>query len=392
MMRSTALLAVLLLAACGLPESHELSDPLEPGQPSADPVSEEPAPVEPLACQQGIYAASCDCTENNCGQNSPVIDGLHFSKLHLGGLANPQGFSLVAFAADTAAALAGAYFVPAGDVVVGNQFLLNLGNVMVLEREGKRYFVRLAAVAPTGVMPNSQPYWAHVENFIPWYRLEYTSPEELALPSPRWRDVCRTYPATTEGWYATGAFIFEGNIYNQVTITVESSPRLPANQTWFNVACPGSLPAKMLATRRVDIDAYGASLKEQQAFANMWSANYCGTGRTFTKPGWPLRVRTRNPLGVVGSIAWTHPASFVAGGFSTVDAVWGAEGALCIDTPRLDTDPALVDADTSEPGNQTWRHEIEQHCGRTIPSCTSGKVGELPAVWLANSYVISVNP
>lgn len=392
MMRSTALLAVLLLAACGLPESHELPDPLEPGQPSADPVSEEPAPVEPLACQQGIYAASCDCTENNCGQNSPVIDGLHFSKLHLGGLANPQGFSLVAFALSYNHAVNESYFVPPVDVVQDNLFLLSVGNVMVLRRENQDYYVRLAALGPTGPQPDAQPYWAHVTNFMPWYRLEYTKPDEMESTRPIWHDVCPTYPAATDGWYATGAFIFEGNVYNQVNIKVDSSLRGPNNQTWFNVACPGSLPAKMLATRRVDIDGYGASLKEQQAFANMWSANYCGTGRTFTKPGWPLRIRTRNAQGAVGSIAWTHPASFVAGGFSTVDAVWGADGAVCIDTPRLDTDPTLVDADLSEPGNQTWRHEIEQHCGRTIPTCTNGAPGVLPIGWQTDGYVISVNP
>lgn len=394
MMRQPLLFALTasLVAACGLPGSHELPDPLEPGQPSADPASEAPAPVEPLACQQGISAASCDCTENNCGQNSPVIDGLPFSKLHLGGLPNPQGFSLIAFAVSDAAALAESYFVPGFDVVMNNHFLLNVGNVMVLEREGQKYFVKLVAVSPTSPSPDSQPYWAHVESLLPWYRLEYTTPEELlASPRPRYQDLCKTYPGASEGWNATGAFIFEGNVYNQVTITVESSPRVPANQTWFNVACPGSLPAKMLATRRVDIDGYGASPKEQQAFANMWSGNYCGTGRTFTKPGWPLRIRTRNPLGAVGSIAWNHPASFVAGDVASVDAVWSAEGAVCIDTPRLDTDPMLVDADPAEPGDQTWRHEIEQHCGRSIPRCTKNHEA-LPAGWQATGYVLSINP
>lgn len=391
MTRQTLLfaLAASLMAACSLPEGHELPDPGEPDQPSADPVSEAPEPVEPLQCQQGIGTANCDCTENNCGQNSPVIDGVYFSKLHQGGEPNPQGFRLVGFAANENAARAGNWLprFGDGDRVFGDVLYLNIGQYFVLQRGTTRYLVKLADKSPLGAAPQ-QPYWAHPTNVnIPWYRFVYAKQDLLASSSttPEYEDVCKSTPLGP-GWETLGAMVFEGNIYDQVNLKVESSPTI-GDQTWFNIACFGSLPAKMFATRRTQL--HGASLAEQQAFVNMWSGNYCGDGEPFTRAGWPLLIRDDKQALTNGSIGWDHDASFTDDEFGTVDAVWNAKGAVCMDIPRRDAAP--LKGDNIPPGGaSSWRQAIEAKCGRPIPSCTTN--GRFPLRWQNLGSVISVNP
>lgn len=382
-------LTATLVAACGLPGSHELPDPLEPGPPSADPASEAPAPVEPLQCQQGISAASCDCSELHCGNNGAIIDGIAFSKLHSGGQANAQGLAIAGYAVNETAAKSHTYFTP-GDVVIDNRLTLFEGQYIVLKREAQYYFVKIEAMDQTSG-GEKQYYWAHdAAATLPWYRLTYTTPQLIAQTPPGARvpyfDVCEQDPLE-QGWASTAALIFEGNIYDQLALTVAASPRLPANQTWFNVACFGSLPAKMLAIRRVDL--FATPLTEQQAFVNMWSGNYCGDGESFTRAGWKLGIRDRYAPGTTGAIEWTHPASFENNEIASIDAVWNENGAVCIDTPRLQTD--LVKAGKLPVGVRDWREAIELRCGRTIPRCTKTK-GVFPAGWPALGYVISVNP
>ena len=360
------------------------------------------APIDPLVCEQGLGAASCDCSSNNCGLNSPVIDGVYFSQLSLASTQrNSQGFRLERFASSVAQADGGGQYAPTEDLVVGTDFKLPVGHVMVLERDSKRTYVRLAEKWTTS-NPETQTYWAQPSSQpVPWYRLEYTTPERLDQCPPGlpldschvFTNLCPSHPLD-DNWSTMQAFVYEGNSYTQQTIEVQSAPTTPSNATWFTIACPGSLPAKMLLTRRVNADSYGAGLKEQQAFADMWAGNYCGDGRVFTRPGWPLLIRTKvTPTWTLGSLDYTHSASFTAGEVASIDAVWNGDGAACLNTPRLDTVHPPLDAAPPPAGAASWYDSIQAHClavkGHTLPACTAGI---LPASWGSKGFVISVNP
>ena len=119
----------------------------------------------------------------------------------------------------------------------------------------------------------------------------------------------------------------------------------------FNIACQGSALYKMkMAGYEPDLptDAPSYTVADQrQAAIKMFTADYCGTGQSFTEDGIPLQWSnstgsSRNTTNPVGEI----------------EAYWDAGGALCLDTPRLGTD--TLDAIRNECAS----------AGKTLPSCT----------------------
>jgi ADYC domain len=360
----------------------------------------EVAPLATASLDQGLVQQE-DCSSYNCGLNSPVIDGVYFSSLHLSPLiSNPHGMRVAHFASDENNALAGVYFAPGADVVQGATLQLAVGNVMVLERGSKRYFLRLFSASTTQLL------WALPSGVVTSYQLKYTTAEELlrcraASPTAQpdcsriYREICK-HQDLGDGWSMLGALIFEGNQYDQQSLEVTASAVLPANDTWFNVACEGSLPAKMLLTRRTFATNLGAiPLAEQQAFARMWAGDYCGSGQVFTRANFPLRIRPRTALGSTGSMVPSHPASFDK--LASIDAIWDEHGATCMNTPRLDTAVPAIDPDPETPQLETWESTIRGICaeqGHPLPRCTPAvaPAGWLPAGWGAQGYVVSVNP
>jgi hypothetical protein len=185
-----------------------------------------------------------------------------------------------------------------------------------------------------------------------------------------------------------------------------------SGDSWFNLACAGSAMAKMHLLRHTQpgslVPVTGAppvpladpsTLPERQAMLKMLTADYCGDGRSFTRTGQPLRYMDRRHWypGVPFSL---DPAAFEIG---SIEAIWGASGAVCLSQPRL----AAMD-------------EIQDHCrqvrrfggkGRPslagvvpilvaptpvpsrlfqaeIPVCTPADV----ANWFNLGHVISANP
>ncbi len=340
-----------------------------------------------------------DCSSNNCGLNSPVIDGVYFSQLSRNpNQPNDQSFYLKGIANSVDAAEDNQQHPTPAGLVTGTQLNMNVGEVMVVAREGKKYYVRLADKWETS-NPNVQYYWAEPSTqAVPWYKLQYTTPEAVqacphgtASPAcPTWVDVC-PHQRLDDKWRALGAMVYEGNRYTQATLKVDTTLDKPTERGWFVVACNKSLPAKMLLMRRVQIDAYAPSLAEQQAYANMWAGNYCGDGKVFTKAGWPLGVRTKLAPSVNGSLALSHGASLEDTEVQSIDAVWNTSGAACLSTPRLDrlNPPSKV----MPPTYSSWYDEIQAHCrsvGRAeLPPCPASLDR---SAWSSLGSVISLNP
>jgi hypothetical protein len=108
----------------------------------------------------------------------------------------------------------------------------------------------------------------------------------------------------------------------------------------------------------------------------MLTADYCGTGRSFTRNGQPLRYEDAD--------GWYResPALDVADPVdaAAVEAIWTGDGALCLANPRLAAEEPL----TAE--------EVARECERAgrprPPRCTADDL----LSWRARGHVLSAHP
>jgi hypothetical protein len=105
--------------------------------------------------------------------------------------------------------------------------------------------------------------------------------------------------------------------------------------------------------------------KQRQSMLKMLTADYCGTGQSFTVNGHPLRYMDR------AGIYTANPVD--VSDLPNLEAIWGPQGAVCINKPRM---VPLLDVETA--------------CGRLnnpFPSCTS-----MAGNWPIYGSVVSGNP
>jgi ADYC domain len=337
-----------------------------------------------------------------CGDNGGMIDGVSFWELNLAGAVNSSGVKYLRFARSEAAMLQNqtmkldvdgarlrAFAPNGGPNGGGGEWIEGMrlaGGVMEVSIGRQLYYIKILEVH-TGSSAG-QPYWtkaAGAPEYVETYKLGWDLLPGNQPPSAGWYydEVC-DIDVVDESWRnRVDALVFEGERYDIETKSITASPTTQY-ASWFNIACAGSLPAKMHLTRRTSAASDAATFlstiaDDRQAFARMWAADYCGDGTTFTVTGHKLRVRDRKPFAMTQE-GWIPRAAPV--GFSTQDsfklgfsyeAVWGPGGAVCLDTPRL------VD-----------REEIEEHCGHPIPTCASRPW--FPASWRDHGQVLSANP
>jgi hypothetical protein len=119
---------------------------------------------------------------------------------------------------------------------------------------------------------------------------------------------------------------------------------------WVTIACMGQAAAKMKMLGYGPNGTRGATLDERRTTLRMITADYCGTGHSFTASG--------------VHVAWRDAAMTVEPPFeeAEIEAKWGPNGATCLKTPRL-VDRKDVDdvcdiptcADESFEDNTVWR-------------------------------------
>jgi hypothetical protein len=149
-------------------------------------------------------------------------------------------------------------------------------------------------------------------------------------------DLCRGEQLESNGWGGVEyhALAFAGDFFDKATVRVEAPP----SPSWFNLACAGTAMAKMHLLRHTEASSNPGGMPPQlttraqrTAMLKMLTADYCGTGRRFTQDGHPLLWKDVNgwytsrgfPIGLS-----TVPAS-------QIEAIWSADGATCMNTPRL---------------------------------------------------------
>ena len=196
----------------------------------------------------------------------------------------------------------------------------------------------------------SLKFWAGTDEAVPFYELK-TRHEG----APQFIDfACRNLLQDDPMWAGMPqrAVIFQGDRYDATTKTARD---VGDYDPWFNIACAATAPAKMHLMRHTRAGgnytwwgsaSYPTSDGDRTALLKMFTADYCGTGHTFTVDGQPLAYQDKPH--------W-KPAME---SYTTVEALWTAAGASCLKEPRW------VD-----------RNMVFTQCGYVIPSCPSPITG-----------------
>jgi hypothetical protein len=322
--------------------------------------------AEPPAVKTTTAFSTSPCT-GGCGENGGMVDGVPFWGLYLSGAENDHGVRYLRFA--SSAPLMKAKVYATLDVDGGRlrfrtsstatwQYGTPLtGGILAIGIGAAEYYIKIAEVHPGPVTmgPPAEPYWTRTSEPGPeTYRLQWGHIEELDRPPLMPRELCATTVLDDDVWHnQIDAVVFEGEQYTLDTRKIR--PTTTDETAWFNVACMGSLPAKMFLTRRTDASSDGEQYvstidNDRQAMVRAWAADYCGSGQSYTHAGHKLRVNDQMPS-QSGPPGWLprHPYGFTP--LDTFDlnfhyeAVWDAGGAVCLDLPRMSADDPKFDAD-----------------------------------------------
>ncbi|HSS03475.1 MAG TPA: ADYC domain-containing protein [Kofleriaceae bacterium] len=287
------------------------------------------------------------CETLDCGKNGPLIGGVYFAELYKPPLLfdtsvkfNDLGFRIVHYYASRDdwpdSPSDGALDVTLGKFAAVEQWAWI---ELELQRDRSHYIVEVSDV------DNDQPYWTWSPDAAPiesyWFR--YTLPKFCThnahgTTCSWYRPLCKNKP--NDGAIEMPAVVFEGEVYDPAAFTVKDQPMVspPGVGTWFNIACAGSIPAKMHMIRRTRAAALDPSDEigmpvptrdERQAFMNVWAAKYCGPDKSYTENGREIRIRD-----VHNSLRPDLNVGFTDNDGHTIEAVWGASGALCLNQPR----------------------------------------------------------
>jgi hypothetical protein len=265
------------------------------------------------------------CPSWDCGANGPVINGFPVDELNLAGAPSSSGFVIIQFISADAMFLTldvqGGEFRGLdgqGDTVVDGASVVG-STIMV--HDGTRFW-EIEIAGYTSALED----WVEPAGFVSAYHLRYR-------PRGRteWIDMCKDprSAAADPNWpngHETYALLVEGERYDPVAKTVQAAD--VSDEDWFNIACAGSALSKMVLMRYdpriAPGSVYHTTPQERQATLKMLTADYCGTGRSFTVSGHPL--------------LWENDAGshmIEAGDVDTLEAVWDENGATCLSTPRL---------------------------------------------------------
>lgn len=250
-----------------------------------------------------------------CGfSNSPLLGQFDLGEFVMGAPAPAGGFRLIGIED------------PGGTmrtvVIDKNAFVGKNGNgnvtgaqlvgwSLVFEDDTKAQFdVEIAAYAA----PAS---WAS-GTAVATYTLLYMDPNNGDNPT----DLC---PGLGDG---TSVTLLGGETYDFATKSVE-----PNKTGWTTIACRGHALAKLRMLGYAPNDGQGSTWTQRQATLKMLTADYCGTGQSFTVVGQPLDwADSRGSF----ALATMDP--------SRLEAKWNDKGATCLDKPRhaLRTDVDLA--------------------------------------------------
>jgi hypothetical protein len=186
--------------------------------------------------------------------------------------------------------------------------------------------------------------------------------------------------ATSEGWgpVSGNVIFFRGDRYKAAEKTEwETGPQ----DSWFNVACAGTAIAKLHFLHHTLAGAYNplnnsfdrmTTWVQRQTMLKLITADYCGSGHSYTVNGTPLRYYWATAVH-----RWHSPYPPDSGPNSGHwESIWKSDGsrALCLSAPRL-----TIAAD----GGNTF-DEVHAACG--LEPC------DFSTNWQTQGYALSATP
>lgn len=305
-----------------------------------------------------------------CGDNGGEVDEVDFYGMWRDGMPNERGVRLVGLADSYVHARQGV-FLQRWDVSLGRlRWPVGAGyrehdgvsgvtgSTFAIRIDGKLYYLLISEVHSNAPFPGvGEPYWTTgLFRTVESYHVMWVSAADPNITN--FVDVCAQHfdPATVV--HGADMLIFADDKYDPDTrvITLEG-------QNWINFACQGTVQAKMRLSQRVEVssDALHKSTIEddRSGLVHAWAAEYCGPGPSFTHTGHKIRIADTK-----GWFPTTAPVGFASTDKVTVEALWDADGAVCLDTPRMAMKDPTIDPDPN------IEREIDTSCaevGRARP-------------------------
>lgn len=240
-------------------------------------------------------------------------------------------------------------------------------------------------------------FWSGKSDVVPSYRISSRPKDNntgIRMP------ICKVSlpPGEVPSGSEHDAIVFEGDHYDAGAKTVTDS----SSTTRFRLACVGTAPAKLHLMRHTraggwtqneevepgGLPSFYTPVASRQAMLKMFTADYCGTGRSFTVDGRPLKYGDKNRW-YPGTPTLLSQGELLPGD-GVLEALWDENGALCLEEPRLAFPPSTQ---TTPPIEPVSRPDVEQECaGRhDLPRCT-GPAGLLSSGTEVVWHVISALP
>lgn len=257
------------------------------------------------------------CSTWRCGYNTPEINDKSLDELHLGGQPNQDGVKLVGFL-PPAGLLLGWQLGVEGDALVARGGLLGNSTLRGNQLIGSTLLLQVDTGLVLPVILSGHELvdsWASNGQPVHAYALVY-----LDLQGLEQQSICK---GTLVDPLQAAVVVLAGERYDQESKTV-----IPNQNGWVTLACAGSAAAKMALlgygpNAAFDDGSGPPSVAERQSTLKMLTADYCGDGESYTIDGTPLHWE--NQSGTV--VEETTPGAF--------EAIWTADGAVCLDTPRV---------------------------------------------------------
>lgn len=265
----------------------------------------------------GTVNSSCGAWR--CGFNAAEINGRSLQSLHLQGQPNESGVRIVGFVPPPLALLGGYTLTVENDEFVAKGSLG--GKLKGAQLVGGIILIQLPIGLPlpvTILAYEEVPSWADGAPPVAAYTLVSADVGSLLGV----KSVCS---GSLLDALTASVTVLGGETYDNSTKTVQGG-----RTNWFTLACAGSAAAKMklmgyAPQSKLPGTNTPSTVAQRQATLKMITADYCGGGHSYTENGTP--VYWTNKYDTVDSADWYTPGE--------VEAVWTANGALCLDATRI---------------------------------------------------------
>lgn len=264
---------------------------------------------------------------DDCGENSPLVDGVPFNELALDGGKNAHDTKLLSVRTHNGAEVE---LVVRRDQLwgrfpLGGQARLQAGATLEIQIENEEinniYELEIAAVQKI-------PHWVdpHADRATAYHFQEVVTEVDRRNLCPEVQpDPNIDLPQLPQNHF----FAFTGDRYDFETGEVTTGQDADG---WVTFACSGSAPAKLHFTRHTLAGAnteYSSDLAARQALMYVYRADFCGNGIANTTAGHPLRYIDANN--------WFEDFYSFEDDVSLFEALWDENGAVCLDEPRLES-------------------------------------------------------